>query len=768
MVGSFAVAAAQAGQRWTYLVQIESLGDFTGLHTWSVGLPDFASVLSRYNRRDTIAKLPGPPTAEKAPFLGGMTESGAVTIELVDYDDLITAALRIDRPPVTSLAEPIAASALIIYVRDGSGLPTSDFVLHVDSEAIAIASRSGNTLTVAPGGRGWLATDERSHPDEAPAYQSSPMLRTRRMHVYLAPTDADSEIVAREYEVGTYRLDRYGLGEGLGTWVLSGATEIKDLARLVCGRLPGALRVDAVNGANQVQWTPVPGTRGALDVTQLHYALHVWADSLSYFRVGDAGGEVVSSLVSAGSNYLARITERGQGNTDIGEIRPGDVLRPVLLGSDSFRYSPLPTPSTSRASGTWRRSAHPVDQLLCTLTSSAHPDDGLELVNFNPAYGNWSSLPVGLGIGYPAARINWGSFLAVRARTGQIRFPSLVFGETTETFAEWATRNFLEPLGWYLVIAGGLLTLVAPRLLTEDEPVDASIGPDDILDIREATAATELVAGTIIYRYRGPGGYEHTTTVKASDFLSLYASRAQYTLEDETLEMEIPGVRADQGGLVAFLLSIAQRRLFRSMRPPWRLRLEVGVEFHGLRQGDVVALSHPDLPDLNLGVRGWTNVRTQVTDAGPVYLSDDGGVRREIELLAFPAISIRRIAGSAMVTGVSGAGPWTCTVAANRYTAADAGVIGLPDTDADTFRDGYRVKTVGRNGEDRTAGHEVRSIGSNLVEIANGSGPPNIGDVITFDSYAVASTDQRSRFAAWAGDSNEIAPGVPAVRWGEG
>lgn len=770
MVASFITAANRTEQRWTYLVQIEAIGDADGLHTWSLERPDYAEGDARYERRDTFSSLPGKPTHERAPYTGGMTEAGAVTVELVDYDDLITAAVGTERPPVAQLAAFVSATATTITVNDATDLPASGaFVIYLGAEAVLIASRVGVTLTVASGGRGWLRTDARSHREGEQVYLSSPFLRTRRMYLYLAPTDADSEAVALEYTVGTYRIDRIGWSQNLGVWSLGGATEARDLGRLVCSRMPGAFRVDAVNGINQVLWSPVAGSRGALDLGRLDQLLfYTWPDRVLHLRNGDGNGEVLEAEVTDGTTYQPIITGRGRGNTEIGEVAPGDVLRPVLLGDSAFRVSPGPTPSESRSSGSWPRTTHPVDQMLCALTSSAHPDDGLELLNYVAAWGNWSSLPVGYGIGYPAARIDFGSWVAIREATRHLSFPALVFGETTETFAEWATRNFLRPLGWYVVVVDGLLTLIAPRLLLEGETPAATIDVNDILEISSCDIATDVVAGVVVYRYKGPGGYDHTTTVKASDFGSLFGSRAQYTLEDDAIEIEVPGVRADQSGLVAFLIWAGQRLLFRTMRPPMRLAVEVDSSFHALREGNVVEVTHPDLPNLRARRRGWTAVLAMVTYAGPLYLDDEGGVRRRVEVLAYPSFLSRRVAPSAMITGVTGAGPWTCTVAANRYTAPNADLAGLDVSDAAVFEVGDRLKTITRAGVEVFDRYEVDSVGVNEIVVSDGDGnAPTVGDVLVFDVYVDAVERQQTRFAAWAGANNTIAAGVPAVIYGE-
>ena len=89
---------------------------------------------------------------------------------------------------------------------------------------------------------------------------------------------------------------------------------------------------------------------------------------------------------------------------------------------------------------------------------------------------------------------------------------------------------------------------------------------------------------------------------------------------------------------------------------------------------------------------------------------------------------------------------------------------GAPSAEAFTVTD--RCKTVRRNGADRTTGYTVTAVGTNTVTVS-GSAAPLVGDVLVFDDYANTTTTQRTRYAQWANDRNEVAAGVPPFRFGE-
>lgn len=771
----FVTQAGRSRGRYTYLLQIDGVGTYDGLYTWSLTIPDYAVGNALYTGLDTLAGLPRPTPERTENPLGGMPESGSITVRLVDVADRITSAIRTRRGPATHLAADITATATTITVRNGAGLPSSNFLIHVGRETIRISSRSGDTLTVATGGRGALNTYAATagvgsiHRDRAAVYLSPPYLKSRRMQLYLASLDATDEAEALEYRVGSYRIDRAPLVDRLCTWELSGTTETFELSRQINSALPGGMRIIASNGLGQLQWTYVPSSRGGATVGSLAAILIAWPDDRAWWRVADTG-EVVLTTGGRTSALMPVLVARGQANTAEDDIPPGSVLEPVLVSDEvygSFRVSPGPTPSTSRSSGTWNVSTNLVDHLLCMLTSSARLGDGLELTNYTAGEDNWSSLPPGFGIGFPAARIDFGTFAAVRNRTRNMTFPALVVGGKAETYAEWATRTYLEPLGLYLCTIAGRLSLVYPRLLLAGEATDADLTLEDILEMGDPEPAMDLAAGSVAYSFGGTNGARHERVFSSADFGDLF-DRTEYAPEDAPERIELPAVRAGQNGLEGFLLLIAARRLYRSVEPPIRIPITVGAQHHALSVGSIVSVTHPDLVDLATGERGWTSVLGQVVEAPPVTLDPRHGASRKLAVLFYPGTRVGRVAPSAVIRTVTGAGPWTVGVEANRYTDADeAAALGLPVDDAAGFEAGDYVKTIDRSGVTVTTGLRVSAVAAAELEIT-GSTAPAVGDLVVFDDYAAAGTTQRARFAAWADDQGEIASGVAGWRFGEG
>ncbi len=73
---------------------------------------------------------------------------------------------------VPSLSTTIGATDLAIFLSTGTGatLPTDNFVISIDDEVIFIESRTGDTCTVAAGGRGYESTTAAGHSQGASVY----------------------------------------------------------------------------------------------------------------------------------------------------------------------------------------------------------------------------------------------------------------------------------------------------------------------------------------------------------------------------------------------------------------------------------------------------------------------------------------------------------------------------------------------------------------------------------------------------------------------
>jgi hypothetical protein len=440
----------------------------------------------------------------------------------------------------------------------------------------------------------------------------------------------------------------------------------------------------------------------------------------------------------------------------------------------AFRYSPGPAPSSSRSAGTWTRSDHWIDIILCLLTSSAHPDDGLELTNYltsgsDAERSNWSSLPPGVGIGVPVAEIDVAGLLATKARTPDWRFPHFVVGDKPRPFAELLEEQILKPLGAYLTARAGKIAIVLPRTPLEDEAL-TTIGSEQILtratgkrayqaELRAAQDMSLLASAVRFTGLRRTDGEEHTLTVSAAEFAATYGQGGLYTLEEQPLEIEAASALAIETGDVGFLELVAMRHLWRCHRPPWRVQVETDVSLYAQVAGALVGLTCAELPDEDTGTRGWTAAPAQV-EQRTLEVTPDHGARLIWDLIAYGGGGrFGRVGPSADINVVVGN---AATVTANRYAHIDA-PSDLPSTDAAGFLVDDVVALKNRDGSSAAAGTQiVQNVVGNVITLDGNFGGALAADkLLVYADRASAVAQQYETFTFWA-DQTQLTVGASA------
>jgi hypothetical protein len=453
-------------------------------------------------------------------------------------------------------------------------------VVFIGREAMWIDAISTNTLTVT---RGYLGTDAASHEVGAPAYETLPYLYGRRIWYSLVPADAASS--SEETVLGEYVLDSIETDEFWGTYRIRGASRLRYMHRVAPAEPrqaeithvypPAAsgedgIAVDTGDGLMLPYWQAWTGTEAD-------------AGSKFYLQIGDEIAAVGSATLANGATLSRRdVLATGK----IEELAAGQVVRQVFVAEESgpcsFRWSPGPAPSESRASGTWTKSAHWVDICLSIMTSSATEDDGLELLNYDSDYGNWSWMPAGYGIGVPHAQIDWESWLDVKARTPEWKFPRFTFGGEATSFGELLERHFLRPLGAYVSNRGGLTRLVLPRLPAAGSAT-VTLGSAEIL-LREVARGQKFprvsmrrhygsLASSIVYEI-GTGETEQLT-VNSGAFADLLGGPSLYGDQGRPEKIEVPSGRPRDAATQTMLGLAGARKLLRLHRPLTEVELDV-------------------------------------------------------------------------------------------------------------------------------------------------------------------------------------------------
>jgi len=716
-VVTFADAVARTGGRWVVIVTIAGDGNqdtADGQYRYCTDVPAYAAGDKLY--RPWIAEDGLPDVlSEAVDRLGGIPEAGSVTLTILDGidgpdKDVLTSTWRTRRAPATYLIAELTAGATTVDVEDGTLLPTAPFLVYIGAECMRCTNVTTDTMTLE---RAALDSDAYPHHSGDAVYLSPPTMFGRTLRVKLVPHDGDD--ADEETTIGTFYLDRKGLTEDLCAYRLEGRTTMGVLGkRIGTDRLALQFVQTLTSGRIQLGTVGPPPRRLATLDGQIA-AMDPWGEDEALFLIND---EVVRLDVA--SPFTPLVLGRAQLGTQVikRDFENGDPVS-IVLSADpdqtacAFRYSPGPSPSEDRGSGTWTKTGHWVDIALCILTSSHHEDDGLELLNYVAANGNYSSLPVGWGLGFPASRIDWGSFLEVRQATPDWRFPNFFLSSSARA-SELLTQHFLRPLAAYFTTDNGNLGIRLPRIpltgqtlpawdlsvlqTTEDE------AGDEIVDLGSPRENLEAAVGVVVLKSVGPSGEPIEHVYRGSDFLSLYDQSGHYTEPESTIEIDLPSVRSSQAGIEAFLESVAFRRLFRGRFPPIDFEASTDLAQNAQVPGDLVAVTHPDLPELELGTRGWTSVVCELLSRALVTAPADeqgGDLGIRWALTSFgPGLRAGRIAPAAHVASVASN---TATCTANRYTESDA-VGTLPATDAAAFAEDDVLKLVDVSGAELASG----------------------------------------------------------------
>jgi hypothetical protein len=757
-VATWATHIASAERRQIVIITIEGFGDVTyGQWKFCTAAPDYVTINTAPRYKAWLRDWP-EILSERADIWGGVPEGGELSFSILDYDDALTGILRLDAPAVATLSTSPTAAATSWDVVSAANL-TDPSVVFCGSEAVEISNISGTALTVS---RGALGTTAVPHVAGDPIRPALPYVRGREVRIYLAPADATSS--AQETLFGVYHLDGLELSADFNGYEFSAKSELKYLGRMI---------PRVVNAYTFVRWREgEPAGLAVIRPAQKSYRAARAAWDYAYWLID--GKEIALDLAAGDVPRL----RRAQLGTTQAEVKEGTPFVQILVAGEStdegsFRYSPGPSPSSNRGTGTWTKAQHPVPILLSLLCSSYENADGLELNNRNATYGAYDALPVGYGLGVPHTLIDWPSWMAVWARTAELRWSAFRFGDKAERFAELATRDMLRPLGWFLSVKDAKISLVAPRQPTAYDTlttIDSSTilleeGAEGRLPRIRAGWDMDRVLSVVTYITQGAAG-ERTTVVHNGDFLNTYGQRGYYGQDEGSLEVKFRGPPEDGAESLAYAL--AERWLYRFQRPPMAIRVEVDLSLEGLAVGEWAGVTCTELPAVSGGTRGVVGLPALVLER-TLAVDEDAGARMGLRLLAFgDTAKAKVIAPAALVSSVSGT---TATVVANRYTDA-SGPDGCPTSDAAAFTAGDVVQLVDASGLllDSGSTATVTSVGSNQIVLSTNFGGALAADkVIIFSASASALTRQLDAYGYFA-DRAEHTIGATtrtADRWGE-
>ena len=753
---------AARDRSWVVWATVQGIGDGDGLWRFSNRT---AWTLSA-GQGSWRPYLTEPPSllSSRVPYVeGGVTEDeGSVSLSVLDVGGLVTDRLQVDQVPTNVLVNDRTATSTLFTLQSGHGLVTGD-VVWCGAEAILVGV--GFTSTIDSLTRGYLGTNATPHPAGSPVYTRPNVLRNREVKVYVGPaegSESDAQLVA------TYTLDAVNFDEAHTTWNFSGELREPYLDRR-CPRDPFILDAESVVWANPNDQDGFRGWRVG-DASGIDLIPNgSFPETFCVARAdGDEGSEVVRVTFGNGTGPGIIFDEgRGEAGSQEEEPEAGRLARVLSVPRGDFRRS-TNAGSTAGRTASWQATDHVVDILLALLTSSALEDDGLQFGNIftSPTTENFSGLPVGYGIGVPVDRIDFGSFLEVRARLPNARLPNFILGPNSMSFRELATEQLLRPFGLILTSEAGQIVLRLPRFPTADEVGAVTVDPSNILarenepgnwlprveverDITETSSAVEYVLGRS----------ERKVNVSWADFPRLFDPLDLYETEGETQTVKVLGADPNRDKVFR---DVAKRKLWQTFRPPTLLRMDVDASLWewGLTVKADVTL--PGVVNPATGQRGFTEASTQLIEREEVF-DVDRGVHMRVAAHLTPVIRVGRISPSAAVSSVS---TNTATVVANRFTSSDA-QGGLPTTDAEAFEVGAIVRLVDSSGADVGGTTQTVSAvsGNDITLDGNFGGNLAADTVLTLADADESGSTERGRYVFLADLATFAIPGVSDAPW---
>lgn len=758
------------------IVTLDGVGDAGGLWKFCSRLPSYSA--SAQYKAERFGEWPEILNEDVNP-LGGVAAAGEFTIQLAEGNgDDLTALFRTEARAHTRLSGVVSAAALQVTLASGTGIVPGTTILYVDQEAMLVRSLvSGTTYDVT---RAFLGTEAQAHEDDADVFLYLPNLYGRRMRLYVSH-DLETYSVAEEEGAseigGGWNVSDIGLTDDLNGWSITGRSQLKYIDRLLMrSAFVGFLNGASVNGDRLSLYGGDAG--GGANTIAPH-----WQDR-SFFKIGE---EIIRS--STVGVFLGEIAPdvRGAAGTRQGDLRIGDAVRQVFVadpadGFGSFRYQLPGAETSSRMTGTWFVTAHPVPIMLALLMSSADPDHDVP-DNWASGTGNYSALPGGVGLGVPVGRIDVDSFLDVWVRTQGYELPFFVLDER-ETGREVLDR-ICRLCGYDLKTRGGRLALDYYRMPVAGDATttwgDAEVlleeaEEGDRKPILRAKLDTSITAGAVVFRTRTSAGAEVESVFSDKSFPAVFGNTSgYYQSDDNRIEIDARYVRADvDGGEPEILRQRAMGLLLRHRTPLWRLWLSTDLSQDTVEPGTLVSITNAQLPDLGMGARGWTNEPCKVLTKNQVVNED--AVRIDWEAVRYECGRVGRICPSAMIvsTAAAGGGGYDVTAVANRYADPQARG-GLPTADAAGFAVGQRVRLCDR-GENpivtTPAFQTVTALAGNVVTLDGdfgGAGAFAAGTVVRFVDRDAQTTEQAASYVSMADEATRTvgASGDAAWTFGE-
>lgn len=772
------------------VITIEGIGNYAGLFRFVPRTLVYANGDPQYKPWIDPDSAPEPPD-EEIPVMGGVVESSELEVEITDGQgndaggdyNALTALLKIDAPPDLFLSGALAVSAgpttSIIVVGTAAKIArvtATVTVLYFGAEACRVEAVTASTATskTCTVRRAQLDTLAQSHSDGSGVWIDALPFIEGRLIRYRVGFDTEGFSTGEELEVGPgWRVVDADLDETLGAWVFRGLSGFGLVDRSICKRRYSGLVLRARGqDENFLYLSLSERSHGTVAQNVAHFSDGVW------LKHGDEifFATPVPNQIGDITDWLLNVAQRGSVQTERATFDDEEEVAQVFVafggtGKSSFRFQERGTETSSIGSGTWindTRCEHPIAGILCVLTSSATPDgsDGLQGTNFVANFGNFSSLPPGIGAGIPAALIDWQSFHDVWDRTKDIRLPRLMLDGAT-TARKWLEENICQLTGFAIIIRNGKIRCEYAAIPAAGTLASATWSHLDGLLTEEKEEGVEqsrlrykrrsdIAASTIVYKTVSPTGKPRDIEINDGDYPELTGYiRGLFSQDTPPLEIQALAAVADSAGGQAVLEKNGIRLLSWFRKPPPELEAVTDLSFLNVLLANTVALTHYDIPNLRLGTRGQTNLLCWVR--GKRISLRNSEIMWTLIAFGFGG-KYGRVQPAAVINGAPSGN--VATVHQNRYTDLNAG-LGLATRDCLAFTPGDRYRLRALSGAivaSTPTFQTLLSINSGANQLTfdgNFGGAWASTQKIIPAAYDDQSTTQKSTYLSYADDATD-------------
>lgn len=747
------------------MLRIEAVGEADGQYVFCTPrVPSYATSL--YRERTPKGVWPNLVSEDVNP-LGGLASAGELSFSLLDVDDEISGWLATDGTAYPTLLADVTRTATSLEIGNVSGAADSieGDLYYLDREAIRVDTHTGGTSYDVT--RGHLDTLATAHNGAERSFHNVPRyLLGRRVRVYVV-FDKTGASSSDEREISSgFWLEAPSLDPTLNAWQFTATSQARYFDRLFMRR-----RRSRQIETGAAKDTYLKFERAATRPSDAGVSTPSgWADHFGdkvFLKIGD---EIVRIHVAGTIGLTFQVDRRGvAGTTVMDQIDPQlGALQVYVAGDDagSFRYQARGLETSSRSTGTWVVTTHPIPILLALLTSPSDPTTDVP-DNWTSGEGNYSALPAGVGLGVPATDIDWTSFHDVWQRTETFKLEHFALTETGPG------RSVLERVcrlcGYSVSTINGLVTLNLAR--APEASASAAVWDADVLIAEETDPGVraprldvaydaDLVASHVVFTLRTAQGTPIESVWSSADFPQIFGTDG-YDNEDQRIEIDASDVRgADDGAMPEVIRQRALQLLYRFRRPVQRVSLPTDWSQEERVPHETIELTHPQVPDRVLGTRGVAAEVYQVVSKGWTYTPT--AFELSWGLARYGVGGLRgRVGPAARVVSVV---TTTVTVDANRYTDPDSNA--LPDNDPETFLSFQVVRAVEPDGTPIATVPATTTVASRtsttLVLGHNWSAYLSAGDVIV-PAYADEVTAAQRETYAFQADEATLTPGATGL-----